>query len=86
MDGHIPIGANKLTMAEKVFLITDTDFDQLLSHYKGLSGEVGKALGELETDIAVETQKEEKEGKKRAISLEETEITETGPEERHTHQ
>jgi type IV pilus assembly protein PilB len=70
----------KVGMPYKVFLITDTDFDQLLSHYKGLSGEVGKALGELETDIAVETQKEEKEGKKRAISLEETEITETGPE------
>ncbi len=70
----------KVGMPYKVFLITDTDFESLLTHYKGLSGEVGKALGELETDLAVETQKVEKDGKKRAISVEETEITETGAE------
>jgi type IV pilus assembly protein PilB len=70
----------KIGMPYKVFLITDTDFERLLTHYKGLSGEVGKALGELETDLAVETEKEGKEGKKRSISLEETEITETGAE------
>lgn len=71
----------KVGMPYKVFLITDTDFEQLLSHYKGLSGEVGKALGELETDLAVENQKEEKEGKKQSsLSLEENEITETGAE------
>jgi type IV pilus assembly protein PilB len=72
----------KIGMPYKIFLITDTDFDKLLTQYKGLSGEVGKALGELETDLAVETEKDEKEskGKKRNISLEETEITETGAE------
>ncbi len=70
----------KIGMPYKVFLITDTDFERLLTHYKGLSGEVGKALGELETDLAVETEKEGKEGKKRSISLEETEITDTGAE------
>jgi type IV pilus assembly protein PilB len=71
----------KVGMPYKVFLITDTDFDHLLTQYKGLSGEVGKALGELETDLAVETQKDAKEGtKKHALALEETEITETGAE------
>lgn len=72
----------KVGMPYKVFLITDTDFEKLLNQYKGLSGEVGKALGELETDLAVETEKDEKEGKgkKRMISLEESEITETGAE------
>lgn len=70
----------KVGMPYKIFLVTDTDFDHLLNQYKGLSGEVGKALGELETELTVETQKGEKEGKKRAISLEEDTITETGAE------
>ncbi len=71
----------KVGMPYKIFLITETEFDHLISLYKGLSGEVGKALGELETDLVAETQKDEKEGKKRsAVNLEETEITETGAE------
>jgi type IV pilus assembly protein PilB len=63
----------------KLFLITDTDFDKLLTQYKGLSGEVGKALGEFETELTVETEKKDKEGGKqrKTIGLEETEITET---------
>ncbi|MDE1924824.1 MAG: type II/IV secretion system protein [Patescibacteria group bacterium] len=66
----------------KLFLITDTDFEKLLTQYKGLSGEVGKALGELETDLAVATQKQEKEGggKRSSVPLEEAEITETETE------
>ncbi len=70
----------KVGMPYKIFLITDTDFDKLLKQYKGLSGEVGKALGELETEITVESEKQEKEGKKHSTSLEETEITETETE------
>lgn len=70
----------KVGMPYKIFLITETDFDHLLGQYKGLSGEVGKALGELEKDFAIETENENKEGKKRSVSLEETEITETGAE------
>ncbi len=72
----------KVGIPYKIFLITDTDFEKLLTLYKGLSGEVGKALGELETDLAVETQKDEREGNKKrsAVNLEETEITETGAE------
>lgn len=70
----------KVGVPYKVFLITNTDFDKLLNQYKGLSGEVGKALGELETELTVEIQQENQDGKKRAVSLEETEITETGAE------
>ncbi|MBC7836823.1 type II/IV secretion system protein [Acetobacteraceae bacterium] len=74
--------SSKVGMPYKIFLISDTDFEKLLTQYKGLSGEVGKALGELETELTVETQKEEKEGKggKKRLSLEETEITETSAE------
>lgn len=70
----------KVGMPYKVFLITDTDLDKLLSQYKGLSGEVGKALTELDTEIAVESQKTEKEGEKHSVGLEEVEITETRAE------
>ena len=70
----------KVGMPYKIFLITDTDFDHLLQQYKGLSGEVGKALGELETELTVETQKGDKEGKKRSVDLEEDTITDTGAE------
>ena len=70
----------KVGMPYKIFLITETDFDHLLTQYKGLSGEVGKALGELDTELTLETQKESKDGKKRSVDLEEDTITETGAE------
>ncbi len=60
----------------KVFLITDTDFEKLLSQYKGLSGEVGKALNEFETEVNVETEKTAKDSK-RNISVEEDQVTDT---------
>jgi hypothetical protein len=59
----------KVGMPYKIFLITDTDFDKSAQQYKGLSGEVGKALGELETEIAVETQKKSKRRRQKARSL-----------------
>jgi type IV pilus assembly protein PilB len=67
----------KIGMPYKVFLISDSDFEKLLGQYKGLSGEVGKALTELETEITVDTKKGEKTRGKKRLSLEETEITET---------
>jgi type IV pilus assembly protein PilB len=73
--------SSKVGMPYKIFLISDTDFDHLLTQYKGLSGEVGKALTELDTEIAVETKKTEKEGEKRStLSDTEDEITETQAE------
>ncbi|MSR70442.1 type II/IV secretion system protein [Candidatus Kaiserbacteria bacterium] len=65
----------KIGMPYKLFLITETDFERLLGQYKGLSGEVGKALNELETEITVETTKNPKD--KRALGLEESELAET---------
>ncbi len=43
--------SSKLNMPFKIFLITDQDFEEVISQYKGLSGEVTKALSELETEL-----------------------------------
>ncbi len=43
--------ASKVNMPFKLFLITEEDFKAAISLYRGLSGEVTKALDELETDI-----------------------------------
>jgi type IV pilus assembly protein PilB len=66
----------KVGMPYKIFIISDTDFDKLLQQYKGLSGEVGKALGELETEVKIESAKQEKENVK-PTAFDEAEITET---------
>ncbi len=68
----------KVGMPYKIFLITDTDFAKLLQQYKGLSGEVGKALGEFETDVEDDSKKDQKGGKR--ISFDENEVTETNTE------
>ncbi len=44
--------ASKIKMPFKIFLISEDDFKEIVGLYKGLSGEVTKALSELETDIA----------------------------------
>ncbi len=69
----------KVGMPYKIFLITETDFAKLLEQYKGLSGEVGKALGEFEIGDVDETKKGQKDGK-RLVGLEENEVTETETE------
>ncbi len=43
--------ATKLGMPFKIFLISDEDFKSIIESYRGLSGEVTKALSELEVDI-----------------------------------
>jgi type IV pilus assembly protein PilB len=71
----------KIGMPYKIFVITDTDFEKLLNQYKGLSGEVGKALNELDTEFVVEAEKASKDNKtsKSVLSDEET-VTDTGAE------
>ena len=59
--------SNKLNMPFKLFLITLSDFEGVLEDYKGLSGEVTKALSELETELSdevdgVETYRDTDEG------------------------
>ena len=44
--------ASKLQMPFKLYLITMADFEKVLDDYKGLSGEVTKALTELETELS----------------------------------
>lgn len=43
---------SKTDIPFKVFLISQPDFEQVLEVYKGLSGEVDKALTELDTDLS----------------------------------
>ena len=42
----------KLNLPFKIFLISESDFKKVLESYKGLSGEVNKALSELETELS----------------------------------
>jgi len=56
--------ATKKNIPYNVFLITQNDFDKIIEMYKGLTGEVTKALSELETELSVETTNVKKEGKK----------------------
>jgi type IV pilus assembly protein PilB len=70
--------SSKIGMPYKLFLISQTDFDRLLSQYKGLSGEVGKALNELETEITIETQRNPQD--KKQSSILESEVAETEAE------
>src|SRR3990167_2216965 len=67
----------KVGMPYKLFLITEADFEKLLTQYKGLSGEVGKALGELDTELTIEAKAMEDKGEKRTVTLEDDLITET---------
>ncbi|MFA5764234.1 MAG: GspE/PulE family protein [Candidatus Paceibacterota bacterium] len=42
----------KLNLPYKIYLISEKDFKKVISSYKGLSGEVKKALTELDTELA----------------------------------
>lgn len=68
--------SSKVGMPYKLFLITETDFEKLLAQYKGLSGEVGKALGELEVESIAQNQEQAKKNDKRRV-LEDELVTET---------
>jgi len=47
--------AGRTNLPYKLFLISDEDFDRVIGMYKGITGEVGKALTELETTIQDES-------------------------------
>ena len=46
--------ASKLNLPFKIFLISKQDFEKVIDMYKGLSGEVTKALSELESELSAE--------------------------------
>ena len=53
----------KTQMPFKIFLINEDDLDKVIGLYKGLSGEVSKALTELETELRVDKIKNEEKDK-----------------------
>ena len=71
--------SNKVGMPYKLFLISGADFERLLEQYKGLSGEVGRALSELETENIKEARAQQ-EGRMTpaSSSLEEETVIEAG--------
>ncbi|MFA6404841.1 MAG: GspE/PulE family protein [Candidatus Paceibacterota bacterium] len=73
--------AAKNNIPYKVFLITLDDFNKILESYKGLTGEVSKALTELETELSDETDtvKKKKEVREEKKPEDETLIIEDAP-------
>ncbi len=69
--------SSKVGMPYKLYLITETDFEKLLAQYKGLSGEVGKALGEYETETDERSREQAKKGEKGPAVLDEELVAET---------
>jgi type IV pilus assembly protein PilB len=55
--------SSRVSMPYKLFLISEADFGGVLEMYKGLSGEVTKALSELETELSQKIPDEKKEEK-----------------------
>jgi len=70
--------SSRIGMPYKIFLVTEEDFTLALDKYKGLSGEVTKALSELETEIA-ENLPKEKEPRDEAEKKVEQKIVEDAP-------
>ena len=46
--------ASKNNIPYKIFLISEGDFEKILNSYSGITGEVGEALSELETELSSE--------------------------------
>jgi type IV pilus assembly protein PilB len=53
--------SSKVGMPLKIYLITEGDFERVISMYKGLTGEVSKTLSELDTELKVSANSDEKE-------------------------
>ena len=70
--------SSKSDIPYKIFVISDDSFDRILELYKGLTGEVKKALGELETEINPEDTLETK-TKSGENGQQETRIIEDAP-------
>ncbi len=65
--------SSKINMPFKIFLITEQDFENVLSQYKGLSGEVTKALSELDTELKPDKRDDEEDSPDGGESPEEEE-------------
>ncbi len=69
--------SSRIGMPYKLFLISEDDFDLMLEKYKGLSGEVTKALSELESELSTTITQEAKSEEGKAQP--ETKIIEDAP-------
>lgn len=58
--------ASKNNIPYKIFLISLDDFNKVIDSYKGLSGEVSKALSELETVLSIDSDAEDIVDKKKS--------------------
>lgn len=70
--------SSRIGMPYKIFLISEDDFQKVLNMYKGLTGEVSKALTDLETEIASRKDPElerEKQRQKDATIVEDAPVT-----------
>ncbi|MFH0804364.1 MAG: GspE/PulE family protein [Candidatus Zambryskibacteria bacterium] len=70
--------SSKINLPFKTFIISQNDFNKVINLYKGLSGEVTKALSELETEFVTELGKndEDEEGESKDKKVKEFEGTE----------
>ena len=72
--------SSKIKMPYKLFLVSEADITKALERYKGISGEVTKALSELETELSQSIAEEEKKSKEsKDTAEEETKIVEDAP-------
>jgi type IV pilus assembly protein PilB len=72
----------KKNIPYKLFLISSSDFEKVIEAYKGITGEVSKALSELETELSVDSnviKKEDMPVQTVGASSEETLIIEDAP-------
>lgn len=70
--------SSRIGMPYKLFLISQTDLDKVLESYKGLTGEVTKALSELESELT-QSNAAEKEKEKAQDDSTATKIVEDAP-------
>ncbi len=73
--------ASKNNIPYKIFLITLEDYKKALEAYKGITGEVSKALSELDSELSaeVESVKKSKDGDKQSMTEGEALIVEDAP-------
>ncbi len=71
--------AGKLNMPYKIFLISHKDYKKIIESYKGLSGEVTKALTELESELSEDLEGVELLDKRGGSDKIETRIIEDAP-------
>jgi len=69
--------SSRVGMPYKLFLITGEDFTATLEKYKGISGEVTKALSELESELSTQVTLEEKKQETKIVT--EAKIVEDAP-------